>query len=83
MTEDTKKAEKSSSCSGFNYCFWSKFIVGIPALAICAYAVAMRFQEPLMQSIAWITTVLVLVWVAMKVEKMPALQKKVFPRKDS
>lgn len=61
----------------FNFCFWAKFIVGIPALFIAGSAAAMQFDDTLMQSAAWVGTVMLLVWGAMKLDRMPALQKKV------
>ncbi len=73
MTNDTG----SCPVGNFNYCFWAKFIVGIPALAIGGYVAALQFDNPLMQSVAWVATVLAMVWIAMKIDKMPALQKKI------
>ena len=75
----------ASSCGmghGFNFCFWAKFIIGIPALAICGYVAALQFHSSLMQAVAWIVTVMALVWVAQKVDKMPALQNKIRPGRD-
>lgn len=77
MTEDAPK----DACNGFNFCFWAKFIIGIPALAICGYVAALQFENSIMQSAAWIFTVMVLVWGALKVDKMPVLQKKIVDKK--
>ncbi|MBY0406235.1 MAG: Flp pilus assembly complex ATPase component TadA, partial [Rickettsiales bacterium] len=81
MTEDATKGA-CGACSGFNFCFWAKFIVGIPALAIGGYAAALQFENPLMQSVAWIAAVMFMVWAALKIDKLPALQKKVFTPKN-
>jgi hypothetical protein len=80
-TGTTKNANCSTSC-GFNFCFWAKFIVGIPALAIGGYVAAMQFDNPLMQSTAWVAAVMFMVWAAIKIDKLPALQKKIMKKKD-
>jgi len=76
MTEESK-AEGCPMAGQFSYCFWAKFLVGIPALTIGGYVGALQFDEPLMQSIAWIAMVMFMVWAAIKIDKLPALQKKV------
>jgi len=84
MSDETPQPTKTCGMNvGFNFCFWSKFIVGIPALFIGGYAAALQFENPLLQSVAWIVAVLFMVWAAIKIENMPALKKKVFiPKKD-
>ena len=78
MTEDLhKKTTSCGVCQGFNYCFWAKFIVGIPALGICGYIAAMQFSTPLLQSVAWIATVMFMVWAAITIDHMPMMQKKI------
>ena len=82
MNEETNQPAKAcGACGGFNYCFWAKFIVGIPALAIAGNAASTYFENPVMQMVAWVGTIMVLVWAAQKVDSMPALQKKVFEPK--
>jgi hypothetical protein len=71
MTQETPKKE-------FDYCFWSKFICGVPALFVAGFSAAVAFQgQGLMQFAAAGTTVLVLVIIAIKVESIPALKKKI------
>jgi hypothetical protein len=79
MTEDHKTS--CNMLNGFNFCFWAKFVVAIPALAIAGYAAAAQFEQPLFQLAAWVGTVMLLVWLARKVEALPALQKSVYTRK--
>lgn len=79
MTEENKAG--CSMLNGFNFCFWAKFVVAIPALAIAGYAAASQFEQPLMQSAAWVGAVMLLVWLARKVENLPALQKVIYTRK--
>ncbi len=81
MTDEMNKPAKSCSMGGFNYCFWSKFIVGVPALGIAGYTAAMQFSNPVMQPVAWVATVMFLVWAAIKVDNLPFMQKKVFEPK--
>jgi len=74
----TEQAKAGCPMSGnFNFCFWAKFIVGIPALFIGGYVAAVQFTDPLMQSAAWIGMVMFMVWAAVKIDNLPALQKKV------
>lgn len=62
----------------FDYCFWAKFFVGLPALFVAGFSAAAFFQgQGLMQFAAAGTTVLVLVIIARKVERLPSLQKKI------
>lgn len=82
MTESAQPTRtKSAACplsgSGFNYCFWAKAIVAVPALPILSYGAASLFQEPALQIIAGSGVVMAAVYGAIKLDNIPALQKKV------
>ena len=76
--------EEKSACgeSGFNYCFWAKFIIGVPALFIIVRIAGSFFENPLLQvwvgALAGIGTV----YLAMKIDKMPAFSGMVIKKKD-
>lgn len=65
---------------GFSFCFWAKLIVAIPALPILGYAVAMQFEDENVRWLAFGLTMLAAVWAAIKIDKMPALQRKFVKR---
>lgn len=67
------------SC-GSSFCFWAKLLVAIPALPMVGYIVAMQFSDPNMRWLAFGSSMLVMVWLAMQVDKMPAMQKKIVSR---
>ncbi len=73
---DTKSACKS----GFNYCFWAKLIVAIPALPLAAIIAASFFTSPAMQFAAGAGAVALLVYAAIKIDQMPCLLRKVVER---
>jgi hypothetical protein len=73
----TENNTKNCAQSGFNYCFWAKLIVGVPAIFIIAYTVGSQFENPFVQMWASAIAGVGSVWVAMKIDKHPALQKKI------
>ncbi|MCE2926294.1 MAG: hypothetical protein LW823_01410 [Rickettsiales bacterium] len=76
MTESTNN-EKSCATGGFNYCFWAKFIVGVPVVFIVSYVAASLAEGAVFQVLFGSAAGIVTVWLAMKIDKIPALQKKV------
>jgi hypothetical protein len=73
MGEGTKCG---GSC-GFNYCFWAKLLVAIPALPLAAIVVASAFENSAAQLVSAGVTIFVLVWLAVMVDRIPGLQKKI------
>ena len=75
--ENTENDTKNEPCSngapcskGFNYCFWAKLIVAIPALPLLAVVVGSLFTNPAMQYGAGIGSAVFAVWLAIKVDRM-------------
>jgi hypothetical protein len=83
MTVDASlnSGEKScGSCSdhkGFNYCFWAKFIVAIPALPLIGFAAGSMFSTPLAQDVASGIAVFLAVYIAIKIDRMKIFSGKV------
>jgi uncharacterized membrane protein len=71
--------EKScGSC--FNFCLVAKIIVGIPAIGLIAALVASQFVAPWQQLLSAAATVFVMVYLAIKIDQIPALSKKIITR---
>lgn len=81
--DDSQNTPAKPCCAraGFNYCFWAKFLVGVPALGIAGYTAAGLFSNPVLQPVAFVVTVMFLVWAAIKVDRMPVMQKPIFTKK--
>ena len=68
----------STDCKkGFNYCFWAKLIVAIPALPLIAIAAASPFGDIVSQIIAAAVAIAATIWLAIQIDRMPCLLKKV------
>jgi hypothetical protein len=76
MTESTNN-QTTCSTSGFNYCFWAKFIVGVPVVFIVSYVAASLAEGTLAQIVAGSAAGIATIWAAMQIDKIPALQKKI------
>ena len=76
MTDATNDT-KSCATGGFNYCFWAKFIVGVPVVFIVSYIAASLVEGALLQIVFGSAAGIITVWLAMKIDKIPALQKKI------
>lgn len=76
MTSDTAHTSRE-----FNYCFWAKLIVAIPAIPLVAAIAASFFTDTAMQVVAGGIAVTALIWLAIKIDKMPCLLRKVVDRK--
>jgi hypothetical protein len=78
MTEQNVINPEKKACGhSFNYCLVSKLIVAVPALPITAYMASMLFDNATMKFIAAITAVALAVYAAIKIDQIPALQKKI------
>lgn len=64
----------------FNFCFWAKLLVAIPAIPLVAIIAASLFSNAVMQVVAAVVAVGALVLVAIKIDQMPCLLRKVMPR---
>ena len=73
--------EQKNCASGFNYCFWAKLLVGLPTLFIIVIAVGGAFTHPLLQMLGGALAGIATVYLAMRIERIPALQKKITLRK--
>ena len=68
----------STDCKkGLNYCFWAKLIVAIPALPLIAIAAASPFGDIVSQIIAAAVAIAATIWLAIQIDRMPCLLKKV------
>ncbi|MBV8939890.1 MAG: hypothetical protein JO089_08665 [Alphaproteobacteria bacterium] len=76
MTEPVSPAPPQAHSKGFNYCFWGKLLVAIPALPIIAVLGASFFNGPLLQFIGGGAAVGFAVWAALKIDRLPFLQRK-------
>lgn len=74
--------KKNTSCEGSGYCWWAKFIVGVPAIGIIVYVVASLFEDPMLQILNGAVAGVFAVALAMKIEKLPALSGKIVKGKD-
>ena len=81
MTEGATDDKTNKSCTGcpfkFSFCFWAKLIVAIPALPIAAKVAMMQFENPTAKLAAAIITVAVLIYAAIKIDRIPALSRKI------
>jgi hypothetical protein len=64
----------------FNYCFWAKLIVAIPAIPLIALMAAAPFSDMTMQVIAAGAAIAASIWLAIKIDRMPCLLRKVNPK---
>ncbi|MFW0777167.1 MAG: hypothetical protein ACN2B6_05565 [Rickettsiales bacterium] len=71
--EETKTEEKKD----WDFCFCAKFLVGVPAIFIIAYYTSIQFEGALMQVWAGAGSALLAIWIALKIDKHPALNKKI------
>ena len=73
----TEQPPKKACGRSFNYCLFSKIIVAIPALPITAYLASMPFDNGIVKLVASFTAIALLIFAAIKVDQIPALQKKI------
>lgn len=82
MTDTSQPPAKScplSICS-FSFCTVAKILVGIPALSLAAIAAASFFASPFLKFIAMVTTVYALVFLAIKIDRMPLFSKMIIKK---
>ena len=65
----------------FDYCLWAKLLVGFPTVFIIVMAVAGMFDNPLFQMLGGAAAGVAVVYVAMLLDRIPFLQKKVYTPK--
>lgn len=61
----------------FNYCFWAKLIVAIPAIPLVAIAAASLFSDPLIKVLMGGAAALAAVSIAIWIDKQPCLSRMV------
>lgn len=64
----------SMSPNDFDYCFWAKFIVGVPAVTIIVHTIASMFHNPILQILVGAWSGVLAVYIAMKIDSLPMLQ---------
>lgn len=77
---EASDTQESSKKTCFNFCFWAKCIVAVPALPIAGYIAMVPFADSSLRWIAAGFTVFILVYFAIKVDRMSALQKKIISK---
>ena len=68
--------EKTCGKSGFNFCFWAKLLVAIPALPLLGVNAASFFDNPDFQAVAAVVAIGLAVTAAVWLDRLPVLQKK-------
>mgnify|MGYP000387665822 CR=1 FL=1 len=79
-TSSDKNEKSACTSSGFNYCLWAKIIVGVPVVFIVANIASSYFTDPLMQVFGGGAAGILVIYIAMKIDKIPALQKKIIDK---
>lgn len=73
--------QKTCSSDGFNFCFWAKLIVGIPAVFIIVKIASTWFTNPMLSMWSGALAGIAAVYAAIKIDKIPALQKMIMKKK--
>lgn len=68
MTPDT---QRPCGVSSFNFCFWAKLIVAIPAIPLIALTAASFFTDPAIQILAGGIAVFCSLWLAIFIDRLP------------
>jgi hypothetical protein len=77
MTQDTKRP---CGVSSFNFCFWAKLLVAIPAIPIIALAAASLSSYPVLQAILAGGAVFCMVWLAVVIDRLPIFSSMIIKR---
>jgi uncharacterized sodium:solute symporter family permease YidK len=77
MTTETNTSHPKKE---FNYCFWAKLLVAIPAIPLVAMIAASFFSGMVMQIAAGITAIALMIYAAIKIDQVPCLLRKVMPK---
>jgi len=78
MADNTQSAP-AKTC--FNFCFWAKLIVAIPALPAVAFIASLPFEDSTAKMIAATVALVVVLYLAIKIDRIPALTKKIVNKK--
>lgn len=81
MENEQKTKPSCGTCRGFNFCFWAKLLVAIPALPMIAYIAASFFTEPYWQMLAGAAAIGAAISLAVVVDRLPLLQRKFVSRR--
>ena len=73
MPEETPK---TCSTTGFNYCFWAKLLVAIPAIPLIALIAASFFSDQLARMVAGAGAAFAAILVAIWLDRLPFLSRK-------
>lgn len=65
---------------GFNYCFWAKLIIAVPAIGIIAIWAASFFENAPVQIAAGGVAAFIAMFVAAKIDQMPMFSSKIIKR---
>lgn len=65
---------------GFNYCFWGKLLVAVPAIGIIAIWAASFFENAPVQIAAGGVAAFIAMFVAAKIDQMPMFSGKICKR---
>ena len=80
MTTETSSTSCPVSHGGeFNYCFWAKLLVAIPALPLLAFWAASFAKSETVQYGAAAAAILAALLLARWLDKLPALARKIRP----
>jgi hypothetical protein len=78
---DSDTSGKTCNATGFNYCFWGKAIVAIPAMTIISFYSASLFSSPSLQIAAGAAMPVLAAWLAMKIDANPKFSGLVVKKK--
>lgn len=81
MTDNAPKAPEKTCFASFNFCFWAKLIVAIPALPAIGYMASLPFTDVSMKIAAALAMITLATYAAIKVDRIPALSKKIVDKK--
>lgn len=81
MTETDAGQAATPAKKEFNYCFWSKLLVGIPAVPLAGVIAASPFTQPLTKLIAAAAGCGAAVYLAIWIDRLPCLAGKVVKKK--
>ena len=73
--ENKTGCSAKGACSGFNYCFWAKVIIAIPAIPLIGVTIASHFSEPAWQFTMASYSGAVVVILSQYIDHIPALSR--------
>jgi hypothetical protein len=81
MARDNLSCPDGTCGNKFSYCFWAKLLVAIPAIPLLALLAASAFDTAIAQLAAAAAAVAGTLWLAVRVDKLPALSGMVRPNR--